>query len=114
MLDHDYGEQMAASQERAIGTRLVGCPWRQLRDPFVLAVMNAHRWKKDGELDTRFGHRPIPEALRRGLDVYEPAVNAIENYDRKQEREQREAERKQREAEDRIGRGPTGGGRRRR
>lgn len=105
---------MSVAHERATGSRLWGCPWRAARDPFVAAVMQAHRWRKDGELSTRFGGRPIPEALRRGLEVYGGGLSAIEAFDIKQEREEREARRRADQQNPQAPPPMGGGGRRRR
>lgn len=111
MLDSDRGEQMSLAHERATGSRLWGCPWRAARDPFVAAVMQAHRWRKDGELSTRLG-RAMPEALARGLEVYGGALDAIGAFDTKQARE--EAEAKRRADQNPQAPPPIGGGGRRR
>jgi len=73
--------------------------------------MQHHRWRKDGELSTRLGGRPIHEALRRGLECYGGALSAIEVFDVKLDRAEREAKRQAAETQ---GPSPTGGGRRRR
>lgn len=62
-----------------------------MRDPFVAAVLDAHRWMKRGHLEAHLGGE-IPEALRRGIDVYESALNAVLAHDAELDRKKRQAE----------------------
>lgn len=97
-VEHDAGEQILRGTETASGERSPGCPWRQMRDPFVVAVMRAHRWWKTGELGTRWGGE-IPEALARGIECFDGAINAVQAHDMREEREEREREQRRRELE---------------
>lgn len=99
MLERDPGETALEYMREATGLRQTTCPWRALRDPFVVTVLNARRWKRDGELQTRFGGRPIPVALRDGLDVLESALNAVEVTDSRADAAERKAEDERRRAE---------------
>lgn len=105
-LHDDPGEQILAGIEKATGERPPGCPWRQLREPFVAAVIRAHRWHKTGELEARCGGS-IPEALARGVETYDAALNAVQVYDA---RERRAKEKREREADEMNRRGASGGG----
>jgi len=49
------------------------------RDPFVQAVANASRHWGKGELGTRWGD--VPEALMRGVEIFDAAMLAIANHD---------------------------------
>lgn len=86
--------------EEATKLRQVTCPWQAMRDPFTIAVIEAHRWWKEHQLEARYGGA-IPEAIRRGVDVYESALNAVLAHDREIEAKRREAEAAERA-------GPTG------
>lgn len=88
--DGDPSEQILSGVERAAGDRPDGCPWRVFRDPFVAEVLGAHRWWKAQQLSTRWPDPPL--ALLRGLEVYDAALNAVQVYDLRKERERREAE----------------------
>lgn len=112
VLSDDPGEQVLHGIETASGLRAHGCPWRQSQHPFVVRVVRAHRWWKASQLEARFGGR-VPEAIARGIEVYDGALNGISVYDAREEREER---RRKAELDRQNGpvRGPTPGGRRRR
>lgn len=76
--------------EKASGLRQATCPWQALRDPFVCAVLDAYRWRD--RLPMLYGSHDMPEAVRRGLDVYEAALNAVLAHDRRVELERQRAE----------------------
>lgn len=92
-LEMDAGETILAGVERATGVRPDGCPVRTLRDPFVAAVVRAHRPYAKGELAARHG-RSMPIALAAGVDCFDAALNAIEASDMREDREERERARK--------------------
>lgn len=76
----DLGEKMlSAWSEAAGGTRLTTCPWWALRDPFVIQVLAAHRWFREGQLALRWP--VLPEALARGLEVYDTALLTVQAND---------------------------------
>lgn len=77
--------------EKATRLRQTTCPWQALRDPFTVAVLQAHRWWKERQLEAMYAGA-VPEAIRRGIDVYEGALNAVLSHDREVERKRREAE----------------------
>jgi hypothetical protein len=110
VLEQDPGEQTLAGLERATGERPPGCPWRQLADPFVTAVIRAYRWHKTGELEARCGGS-VPNALARGIEIYDAALNGVQSFDIRARREAEEQERKARQPPDRP---PSGGSSRRR
>ena len=95
-LDQDPGEQVLRSCEAASGERPTACPWRAFADPYVSAVIRAHRWWKVGELTTRYGDR-VPERIAWGVEVYDAALNAVQVHDMREDREQREMERREAE-----------------
>lgn len=72
----------------ASGFRQTTCPWRALHEGFVAAVLEAHRWWVKGalSLDT------IPEALRRGINVYDGALNSVQVHDLRKETKRNEPE----------------------
>lgn len=92
-LEMDAGETILAGIERATGVRPDGCPMRVLADPFVSAVVRAHRPYVKGELSARHG-RSMPIALAAGVDCFDAALNAIEVADMREDREERERARK--------------------
>lgn len=79
---------------RATGTRPVTCPWRGIDNPFVQNVLRAHRWFKEGQLEAIYPNG-IPEAIRRGIEVYESAINAIQVADIREDRENRKRDAKE-------------------
>lgn len=83
----------------ATGIRQTTCPWQSLRDPFVIAVLRAYRWFKAEQLLDRYPR--CPEALMRGLEAYDGALNAVQAHDMRAERKRIDAEnaRRMREAE---------------
>lgn len=84
--DGDPGEKNLASVEDATGTRPETCPWRTLSDPYAHAVMNAHRHWSKGALDvTR-----VPYALRRGIEIYEDALNSVKCTDIRADHDERD------------------------
>lgn len=87
-IEMDAGETILAGIERATGVRPDGCPMRVLRDPFVAAVIRAHRPYVKGELSARHG-RSMPIALAAGVDCFDAALNAIEVADMREDREER-------------------------
>lgn len=92
-LELDAGETILYGIERATGVRPDGCPMRALRDPFVTAVVRAHRPFAKGELAARHG-RSMPIALAAGVDCFDAALNAIEVADMRDDREDRERARR--------------------
>lgn len=90
MLENDPAEQVLEHMKDATGLRQTACPWQAFGDPFVQQVLRAHRWWAKGELATRYG-RPIPEALKQGLDIFDAALSAVTNTDSRADREDREA-----------------------
>lgn len=93
-LELDAGETILSGIERATGVRPDGCPMRALRDPFVTAVVRAHRPFAKGELAARHG-RSMPIALAAGVDCFDAALNAIEVADMRDDRAERERAAKQ-------------------
>ena len=93
-LEMDAGETILAGVERATGVRPDGCPVRTLRDPFVAAVVRAHRPYAKGELAARHG-RSMPIALAAGVDCFYAALNAIEVADMREDKAERERAAKQ-------------------
>ena len=86
VLEQDAGEQILNGIERDTGVRPDGCPWRSLRDPFVVRVVKAHRgWKN--------GHAITEQRLRSAVEAYDAARNAIEVADMKAERKRDEQKR---------------------
>jgi hypothetical protein len=86
-LEFDGAEQVFGAVERVTGVRAEGCPWSESRDPFVQAVMSAHPHWTRGELGTRWGGA-VPEALMRGVEIFDRAINAIQNFDIRQSMKQ--------------------------
>lgn len=82
---------MLASMERVTGVRQVTCPWQAMCDPFAKAVIQAHKWWRRGQLEANHGGE-IPEAIRRGLDVYDSAQRAVISHDERAEAARRAAE----------------------
>ncbi len=72
--------------------RPTSCPWQALRDPFVAAVMRAHDWYRERQLEARYGGR-IPEALARGVELYAIALSIVRAEETRLDREERERER---------------------
>lgn len=68
-----------------------------MRDPFVIAVVRAHRWFKDGQLAVRWPNPP--EALLRGLEVYDAALNRVVVHDLEADRKRSDVENDARLAE---------------
>lgn len=99
----DASEAVLGGAEEATGTRPDGCPWRAYEDPFVAHVLAAYRWFKNGELDTRWPDPP--EALLRGLEAYDAALNSVQAHDLREERKRREKERRERDLLDAADRG---------
>jgi hypothetical protein len=60
----------------------------------VIAVLNVYPWHKSQQLFARMPR--CPEALVRGIQVYEQALNAIQSHDIRAERERMDAESEQR------------------
>lgn len=81
--------------ESATKVRQDTCPWQALRDPFTQAVMAAHRWYLSNQLSTRYPR--LPEALARGIEVYDSALNLVRSHDLKAERDKSQAEAKRRQ-----------------
>ena len=77
--------------EEATRLRQTTCPWQAMRDPFVIAVLDAHRWWKERQLEAMYAGQ-IPESIRRGVNVYESAMNAVLAHDREIDRKRRDAE----------------------
>lgn len=101
--EDDASERILADAEQATGRRPSGCPWRAYEDPFVGHVLSAYRWFKAGALETRIPDPP--EALLRGLEVYDAALNAVQGHDLREERKRREKERRERELKSAAARG---------
>lgn len=93
-LDMDPAEGILAGIERATGVRPDGCPTRVLADPFVAAVIRAHRPYVKGELSARHG-RSMPIALAAGVDCFDAALNAIEVADMREDKAERDRAAKQ-------------------
>lgn len=89
-VEADPAEHQLERIEQDTGVRLSECPWRALRDPFVSAVVKAHRSFTKGA-GTRLGPWS-PAALVLGVECFDAAINAIEVADMKADRA--EAERK--------------------
>lgn len=68
-----------------------GCPWQAMRDPFAIAVLQAYRWWKANQLEANCGGA-VPEAIRRGVDVYHIALQSVISHDAEREQKRREAE----------------------
>lgn len=78
--EQDPGEQVQRAIERVTGTRGEGCPWAALSDPYVQRVISGHRHWGHGELSARYGGE-VPEALWRGVEVFDQALSAIDRFD---------------------------------
>lgn len=88
-LDYDVAEGVLRQIKTVTGERGEGCPWWVLGDPFVQAVMRAHRHWAKGSLGDR-AHQP--EALISGLEIFDAALNAAQRFDIENMQEQRERE----------------------
>lgn len=86
-LEHDEAEGVLRRCGEASGLRPETCPWWALRDPYVSAVRAAYRWWKTGQLGDR-AH--LPAALVDGLATYDGALNAVQVFDLRAERENRD------------------------
>jgi len=74
--------------------RQTGCPWQALRDPYVAAVLH---WSR--EVKRRGGYPgSLPEAIARGVSIYESAFGAVRAFDQQREHARLEEENAQREA----------------
>lgn len=82
---------MLRAMEEATGFRQTTCPWRAMRDPFVMAVLQAHKDWKLGSLASSWPE--VPYALRCGIHDYDNALNAVRVYDFRAEQKKRDAER---------------------
>lgn len=89
---------MLTNLEKVTGVRQMTCPWQALRDPFVIAVLHGHRLFKERQLFDRMPR--CPEALMRGIEVYDGALNAVQNHDLRIQQEQ--AEQRNRELEEQM------------
>jgi len=77
--------------ERVTGERGDGCPWRASRDLFVQRVVSSHRHWTKGELGSRWGgNRRVPEALLRGCEIFDAALQSVQSFDIKQQSQPRE------------------------
>lgn len=91
-LAYDPAAQVLATMESTSGLRQTTCPWASLRDPFVGRVLSAHSWYRDQQLASRLGGR-IPEALARGVEVYDAALAIVRAHAMREKRAEREEER---------------------
>jgi hypothetical protein len=78
--------------EEASGERIYTCPWQALRSPFVGLVIRSYQWWKEHQLETRWGGA-VPEAIARGVEVYDIALRAVQAHDFRVEQERLDAER---------------------
>lgn len=85
VLESDPAEGILSGIAEITGVRPPGCPQRQLRDPFVVACIRAHRGFVKGDLSSRLGPSS-PAALIAGVEVFDAALNAIEAHDMKADR----------------------------
>lgn len=87
VLEQDIAENWMVAVEGDTGVRPDGCPWRALRDPFVVRVVNAYApWK--------IGHPIREERLRRGVEAFHRAVENVMAADMRREKKKREAKQK--------------------
>lgn len=77
-IDHDTGESVLRQIKTVSGERGEGCPWWALGEGFAQAVIRAHRYWAKGSLGERGAQ---PEALIRGLEVFDQALNAVQSWD---------------------------------
>lgn len=82
-LEIDEGEQLLEQIRSVSGERGETCPWWSARDPFVSVVRADYRHWCKGELGAMWGGA-IPEALRRGIEIYDSAISAIQAHDMRQ------------------------------
>jgi hypothetical protein len=61
-----------------------------MKDPFVRAVLHAHRWFKEGQLFDRYPN--CPAALVRGVELYDGLLNTVQVHDLRADRERADAE----------------------
>lgn len=73
----DPGERIERSIEEVTGLATEGCPWQAMRDPFVGAVVDAHRWIAKGVALETLYPLGVPYALIHGLREYELALDAV-------------------------------------
>lgn len=93
----DPAECILDGCEEATGERPIGCPWQSYSDPYVAEVLRAHRWWRSGQLADRYAGS-IPASIAWGVEVYDAALNSVQVYDMRADREKREADRREREA----------------
>lgn len=96
VLEDDPGERILTDCQEASGERPSGCPWASFADPFIVEVIRAHRWWKAGELSTRYGGL-VSARIVWGIEVYDSALNGVQVYDMRLDREKREEERREQE-----------------
>lgn len=84
--ENDEGEALLVDCEDATGERPIGCPWAALRDPWVGAVIRAHRHWKTGALsiDTQ------PASVVFGIETFDAALNAVQVHDIREDREEQQ------------------------
>lgn len=68
----------------ASGLRQSTCPWWALRDPYVQAVLRAHRWWVKGAVIWS----DLPLAVAHGIEVFDGALNAVISHDQRAELEE--------------------------
>lgn len=96
--DADLGEQTSEEIERGCGERPSRCPWLELSDPFVTEVVRARKWWVNGELDEKYPHG-VPNVIVMGVEIYDGALNGIQVYDVREDREARRLEQQKRDLE---------------
>jgi hypothetical protein len=94
----DVVETVEAGHEKSVGRRVGMCPWASVRDPFVQHVMSAWAWWQKGQLEAKYGGDP-PEAIVRGVSIFDSAINRIKSHDTRDDAEKRRREIESRKAE---------------
>lgn len=88
-----------ASCEEATGSEPAGCPWAAMRDPFVLEVIQAHRWSESGQLDVHYPSG-IPNVVKLGVEWWAGAVSSVQTHDIREDRRRRAREEAERELQE--------------
>lgn len=84
----DPGERIIRKAASITGARWATCPWQAMLDPFVGAVVNAHRWRKSGELTARWPE--VPHALASGIEIYDAALQSVIAHDMREAAKEQE------------------------